>query len=235
MVQPLCLGRFLKKREAIYFGTALFMFSYPMAIAVARVSWRTTILALIPFLASLILISMWSKDSGKKWMAFGAAFLFLISLLVKETALAALPVMAMVAYCSAANESRWRKTIWTIVIGSVPLIIYGVLRYRAMGFDVNYAESTSFGPHILKNLMLQNSIVWQPWLSGASARLLVLIYPVAVYFGIPKWKNRILVLSLGIFLMLPVSNLTLRPDFSVAALPGSALFLGFLVQRLHGR
>ncbi|RKZ08905.1 hypothetical protein DRQ25_07920 [Candidatus Fermentibacteria bacterium] len=229
------LGRFLRKREAIYFGTALFMFSYPMAIAVARVSWSTTILALIPFLASLILISIWSRNSGKKWMPFAAAFLFLISLLVKETALAALPVMAMVAFCSSENESKWRKTIFIIITCLVPMVIYGVLRYRAMGFGVNYAESTTFGPFILRNILLQNSIVWQPWLFGASARLLVLIYPVAVYFGIPKWKNRILVFSLGIFLMLPVSNLTLRPDFSVAALPGSALFLGFLVQRLHGR
>ena len=32
------LGRFLKKREALLSGTALFMFSYPMAVAVARVS-----------------------------------------------------------------------------------------------------------------------------------------------------------------------------------------------------
>jgi len=229
------LGRFLRKPEAIYSGTALFMFSYPMAVTVARVSWRTTILALIPLLASLILISIWSKDSKRKWIPFVAALLYLISLLVKETALAALPVMAMVAYCSAADESKWRKTIWTIVIGFVPLIIYGVLRYRAMGFVVNYAESTSFGAFMVKNLMLQNSIVWRPWLSGASARLLFLLFPVAVYFGVPKWKNRILVFSMGIFLMLPVSNLTLRPDISVAALPGAALFLGFLVQRFHGR
>ncbi|MCK5116946.1 MAG: hypothetical protein KAR44_10125 [Candidatus Aegiribacteria sp.] len=229
------LSRFLRKPAAIYFGTALFMFSYPMAVAVARVSWRTTILALIPFLASLILISIWSKDSGKRWMPVAAAFLYLISLLVKETALAALPVMAMVAFCSVENESKWRKTVLAIVIGLVPLIIYGVLRYRAMGFGVNYVDSTSFGPLMLKNILLQNSIVWQPWLSGVSARLLILLYPVAVYFGIPKWKNRILVFSLGIFLILPVSNLTIRPDFSVAALPGSALFLGFLVQRLHGR
>ncbi len=229
------LGRFLRKPEAIYSGTALFMLSYPMAVAVARVSWRTTILALIPFLASLILISIWSKNSRRKWMPAAAALLYLISLLVKETALTALPVIAMVAFCSAERESKWRKTFSAIVTGLIPLVIYGVLRYRAMGFGVNYAESTSFGPFILKNLMLQNSIVWQPWLSGASARLLLLLYPVAVFFGISKWKNRILVLSLGIFLMLPVSNLTLRPDFSVAALPGAALFLGFLVQMLHGR
>ncbi|NOQ21970.1 MAG: hypothetical protein GQ565_04880 [Candidatus Aegiribacteria sp.] len=229
------LGRFLRKPAAIYSGTALFMFSFPMAVAVARVSWRTTILALIPLLASLILISIWSKDSKRKWIPFVAALLYLISLLVKETALAALPVMALVAYCSAADESKRRKTIWTIVIGCVPLIIYGVLRFRAMGFGVNYAESTFFGSFMVKNLMLQNSIVWRPWLSGASARLLFLLYPVAVYFGVPKWKNRILLFSMGIFLMLPVSNLTLRPDLSVAALPGAALFLGFLVERFHGR
>ena len=104
-----------------------------------------------------------------------------------------------------------------------------------MGFSVNYTESISFGPFMVKNLILQNSIVWQPWLSGASARLLFLLYPVAVYFGIPQWKNRILVFSMGIFLVLPVSNLVLRPDLSVAALPGAAFFLGFLVQGLHGR
>ena len=229
------LCRFIRKTEAIFSGTALFMFSYPMALAVARVSWRTTILALIPLLASLILISIWSIDSKRKWMPVGAALLYLISLLLKETAFAALPVMAIVAYCSAANESKWRKTIWTIVIGFVPLIIYGILRYRAMGFSVNYTESITFGPFMVRNLILQNSIVWRPWFSGASARLMFLLYPVAVYFGIPEWKNRILVFSMGIFLMLPVSNLTLRPDLSVAALPGAALFLGFLVERLHGR
>ena len=229
------LGRFLRKPEAIFSGTALFMFSYPMAVAVARVSWRTTVLALIPFLGSLILLSMWSKGTKKKWLPVGSAVLYLTSLLVKETALAALPIMALVAFCSAENEAKWRKMAWGIVIGFVPLLVYGVLRYRAMGFSVNYVESISFGPFMVKNLILQNSIIWRPWLSGVSARVLFLLYPVAVYFGVPKWKNRILIFSMGIFLMLPVSNLTLRPDFSVAALPGAALFLGFLVQRIHGR
>ncbi len=229
------LGRFLKKPEAVFSGTALFMFSYPMAVAVAKVSWRTTIIALIPLLASLILISMWSEGSKKKCMPVCASLLYLISLLLKETALAALPVMAMVAYCSAANESKWRKTIRTIIIAGIPLIIYGVLRFRAMGFGVNYADSISFGPFMVKNLILQNSMVWRPWLSGASARLLFLLFPLALYFGIPKWKNRIFVFSMAIFLVLPVSNLTLRPDLSVAALPGAALFLGNLVQRFHGR
>lgn len=229
------LGHFLRKTEAIYSGTALFMFSCPVAVAVARVSWRTTILALIPFLASLILISIWSKNAKRKWMPAVAAFLYLISLLVKETAIAALPVMAVVAYCSAAKEFRLRKTVWTIFTALIPLIIYGILRYRAMGFGVNYVESASFGSFMVKNLMLQNAIVWQPWLTGISARMLFLFYPAVVYFVVPEWKNRILVFSMGIFLMLPVSNLTLRPDFSVAALPGAALFLGFLVQRLQGK
>ncbi|MCK5786420.1 MAG: hypothetical protein KAH54_07665 [Candidatus Sabulitectum sp.] len=229
------LGRFLKRPEAIYTGTALFLFSYPMAVAVARVSWRTTVLALIPFIASLILISIWSKGAKRKWLPFAAGTLYLISLLVKETAIAALPVMVMIAYCSSADESRWKKATWTAVIGLASLLVYGVLRFRAMGLGTNYAESSSFGLYMVKNLVLQNSIVWRPWLTGISARVLFLVYPVAVYFAVPKWKNRILVFSMGFFLMLPVSNLTVRPDFSVAALPGAALFLGYLVQRLHGK
>ena len=229
------LGRFLSNKIAIFAGTSLFMFSYPMAVAVARVSWRTSVLALIPFLGSLILVSIWTAGSKRKWLPYAAAFLYLISLLLKETTIAAIPVIAMIAYCSSSNDSRRRNTIWSIVIGFVPLVIYWVLRYRAMGFGVNYAESTSIGLFMAKNLLLQNSIVWQPWLSSISARVLLLLYPVAIYLGVPEWKNRILVLSMGIFLMLPVSNLTLRPDFSVAALPGAALFLGFIVQRLHGR
>lgn len=60
------LGRFLKDSLGKYSGAALFMFSYPMAVAVARVSWRTTVLALIPFLGSLILVSIWSGGGGGK-------------------------------------------------------------------------------------------------------------------------------------------------------------------------
>ncbi|MCK5842069.1 MAG: hypothetical protein KAH31_07875 [Candidatus Sabulitectum sp.] len=229
------ISQFIKKAVAVYAGTALFMFSYPMAVAVARVSWRTTILALIPFLLSIIIVSIWSRNSKGKWMPFAAAFLYLVSLLIKETTVAALPVMVLVAYCSAPDIARLRKAVWAFAIALIPLLVYGLLRYRAMGFGVNYADSSSFGFFMAKNLILQNAIVWQPWLSGVSARVLLLLYPIAIYFGVPKWKNRLLVFVTGAFLMLPVSNLTLRPDFSVAALPGAALFLGFLIERIHGK
>ncbi len=231
----LLLGRFLSNKIAIFAGTSLFVFSYPMAVAIARVSWRTTVLALIPFLASLILVSIWSGDKKRKCLPYFVAFLYLISLLLKETAIAAVPVIAMVAYCSSSDESRRKNAIWSVVIGLFPLVIYGALRYRAMGLGVNYAESKVFGFFIIRNILLQNAIVWQPWLSDISARILFLIYPVFVYFGVPGWKNRILVFSMGIFLLLPVGNLVLRPDLAVAALPGAALFLGFVVQRLHGK
>ncbi len=231
----LLLGRFLSDKIAIFAGTSLFVFSYPMAVAVARVSWRTTVLALIPFLASLILVSIWCGGVKRKWLPYSAAFLYLISLLLKETAIAAIPVIAMVAYCSSSDESKRRNTIWSVVIGIIPLVIYGALRYRAMSFGVSYAESTAFGLFMVRNLLLQNAIVWQPWLSDISARILFLIFPVFVYFGVPNWKNRLLVFSMGIFLMLPVSNLVLRPDLSVAALPGAALLLGFIAQRLQGK
>jgi hypothetical protein len=168
-------------------------------------------------------------------MPFAASFLYLISLLIKETAVAALPVMVMVAYCSAPNMARLRKAVWAFAVALIPLLIYGLLRYRAMGFDVNYADSSSFGFFMAKNLILQNAIVWQPWLSGISTRVLLLLYPIAIYFVVPRWKNRLLVFVAGTFLMLPVSNLTLRPDFSVAALPGAALFLGFLTEKIHGK
>jgi len=227
------INQFIKKTVAVYTGTALFMFSYPMAVAVARVSWRTTILALIPFLLSIIIVSIWSRSSKGKWMPFAAAFLYLVSLLIKETAVAALPVMVMVAYCSAPDIKRLRKAVWAFAVALIPLLVYGLLRYRAMGFGVNYAESSSFGFFMAKNLILQNAVVWQPWLSGISARVLLLLYPIAIYFVVPRWKNRLLVFVTGTFLMLPVSNLTLRPDFSVAALPGAALFLGFLTERIH--
>ncbi|OPX32145.1 MAG: hypothetical protein B1H09_01095 [Gemmatimonadaceae bacterium 4484_173] len=237
LVSSLCvyffLGRFLKRKSGVIAGTALFAFSFPMAVAVARVSWRTTVLALIPFLVSLILVSVWSSGSNKKWLAFAAAFFFLVSLLVKETAVSALPVIAVVAYCSAPADSRWKKTLKAVVIAMVPLLIYALLRYRAMGFGVNYSASTSFGLFMVKNLILQNAVVWAPWLSSISARVLFLLFPAAVYFVIPLWKYRILVFTMGVFMILPVSNLTLRPDLSVAALPGSALFLGFLAQRLQ--
>jgi hypothetical protein len=239
LVSSLCvyffLGRFLTEKSGVLAGTALFVFSFPMAVAVARISWRTTVLALIPFLLSLILISVWSSGRDKKWLSFAAAFFYFVSLLVKETAVSALPVMAVVAHCSAEAGSRWKKTLKAVVIAFVPLLVYALLRYRAMGLGVNYAESTSFGLFMVKNLMLQNAAVWAPWLSAISARVLFLLFPVVIYFTIPRWKNRILVFTMGIFMVLPVSNLTLRPDLSVAALPGAALFLGFMVQRFRGK
>ncbi|MEA3266650.1 MAG: hypothetical protein U9P42_06880, partial [Candidatus Fermentibacteria bacterium] len=149
------INQFIKKTVAVYTGTALFVFSYPMAVAVARVSWRTTILALIPFLMSIIVVSIWSRDSKGRWMPFAAAFLYLVSLLIKETAMAVLPVIVMVAYCSAPDTTRLRKAVWAFAMALIPLLIYGFLRYRAMGFGVNYAESSSFGFFMAKNLILQ--------------------------------------------------------------------------------
>ena len=229
------LKQFLHKPIAIFSGTVLASFAFPMAVAVSKVAWRTTILALLPFIASLIIVSLWSKKSDKKFLLYLAGFLYLLSLLLKETAIAAFPVISMTAFVTSPDEKKWHNSLLVTVVALIPLIIYGLLRYNAMGFEVNYSESSSFGFFMLKNLMVQSASIWHPWLSGLSARMLLLLYPVAIYVVVPKWKNRIFLFTLGFFLILPVSNLAARVDLSVAALPGAVLFLGFVIQKINVR
>lgn len=92
------LVRFLKcfvdPPAAVSAGLAAFLFSFPVTVAVARVSGRTTLLALIPFLLSAILAvsAVREKRSSLLWLS---SFLYLVSLLFKETFLAAAPFVAL--------------------------------------------------------------------------------------------------------------------------------------------
>jgi len=230
----LFLRCFIGSRLAVNAAAAFFVFSGPVAVAVARVSWRTTILALIPLLLAIVLYHKWSRRPDRiQHIVFGS-FLFLVSLLIKETGLTAFPVLTIAALCSSSGPCRKRNTVTALLSSLAVMTVYGLLRYNAMGLMVNYGESTQFGFFMVKNLLVQNAAAWSPWLSGIPARILLPVYAAAVYFVADKWQTRILLLSMGIFLVLPVSNLPTRRDLAVAAMPGAALFAAYFVQRLQG-
>ena len=235
----LALGAFLLFRVLMCFvdsnraasaGLAFFVFSFPTAVAVGRVSWRTTLLTLIPMLLSLILAVMGAKRKSIKYLVL-SAMLYLIALLFKETFIAAAPFIAAAGAFSA-EKDRQRPTFLRILGFSVlALLVYAVMRYSAMGTDLNYSESGTYGFFMIKNLFSLNAIFWEPWLSKIPVRILVFLIPVFVYFCTNRWSLRILVLSGGFFLLLPVSNLSPRPDLAVAAAPAVALTVALAFQR----
>ncbi len=230
----LFLRCFIHSKLAMNAATAFFVFSGPVAVSVARVSWRTTLLALIPLLLSVVFYHKWGRCTTRKRYLVCGSILYLISLLFKETGLTAFPVLAFASYCGCIGDSKKRTFITALFAALGALTVYGVLRYLAMGFSVNYGESTQFGLFMVRTLLVQNAAPWSPWLSGIPVRILLLVFASAVYFAAHSWPIRILLGSLGIFMILPVSNLPARSDLAVAAMPAAVLFAANLVQRLQG-
>ena len=156
--------------------------------------------------------------------------LFLVSLLLKESFIAGGAVLAAVAYTSSCDRP-WKYALKAFGVSAAAVLVYAALRYTAMGWKVNYTESSRFGPFMIKNILVQNAAVWRPWLTGISARVLFLLIPVFIYFSAKEWKHRILLILSGVCLLVPVSNLPSRIDLAVAALPAAALTIALFTER----
>jgi hypothetical protein len=224
---------FVNRRSAVLAALALVLLCYPVAVSAARVSWRATMLAGVPFIWAMILAVRWCRRRSPLLLLFGA-LLFLVSLLFKETFLAAPPVFAALGNAASSRGKRLRNSALLFSASLVAVLVYGAMRYSAMGLQVNYQETTRFGLHTLSNLLLYGGSVFRPWLSMVPARVLLFTLTLPVFFLVREWKHRFLVLSLGLFPLLPVANLGVRPDLAVAAVPAAALFIAFLFQRLKG-
>lgn len=223
---------FVDNKAALFAGVAFLVLCYPVAVSAARVSWRATMLAGIPFIWAMILSIRWCRRPSLPMLLI-VPFLFLVSLLFKETFLAAPPVFAALGSAGSPRGKRLRNGILLFGVSLAALAVYGAMRYSAMGLQVNYQGTTAFGLSSLTGVLLYGGTLFSPWLSMIPARILLLALTLPVFFLASEWRHRFLLLSLGFFPLIPVANLVVRPDLAVAAVPGAGLFIALLFQRLR--
>ncbi len=217
---------------ALFAALAFVVLCYPVAVSAARVSWRATMLAGIPFIWAMILSMRWCRRPSVPLLLLGS-LLFLVSLLLKETFLAAPPVFAALGNAGSPRGKRLRNCGVLFGASLAALILYGAMRYAAMGFAVNYEGTTAFGLSSLTGVLFYGGTIFSPWLSIVPARVLLFALTLPVFFLAVEWRHRLLLLSLGFFPLIPVANLGVRPDLTVAAVPAAGLFIALLFQRLR--
>ncbi|MCD4707392.1 MAG: hypothetical protein K8S62_06615 [Candidatus Sabulitectum sp.] len=224
------LSLYLKSTTALVAALMLFTVCLPVTASVAKVVWRTSLLPMIPLLAAFVFVHRWGTDSGRWWQLCLSSILLLVSLFLKELALASPPVFAVIVLTTDHRRNKWRKPLIALAASGIAVLAYGLTRYFAVGFSIGYSSTLTFGFFMFKNIMLLGSMVLDPWLSTISVRVLVLVFALLLWCIPGGWRHRMLVVVLGVFMLLPVSNLPLRPDYAVAGVPALALALGFVVQ-----
>ena len=229
------LSLYIQSSTAISVGLLLFALSLPVALSVAKVVWRTSLLPMIPLLGAFILAHKWGSDSGKWWHLASTLFLFLISLFLKELALASPPVFAAIVFTSAGKRNEWKKPLSALILTGAAVILYALTRFLAVGFSTGYSDSFSIGFFMVKNIFVFSSITWAPWFSSIPVRIYMVFYILFLWVVPGNWKIRLLIVFMTVFMLLPVSNLTFRPDYAVAGVPSISLAIGLLVQKLEKR
>lgn len=207
---------------------ALFLLSPAVIPSIARVSGRTTAVAMLPLLVSLSVHAYW-ESSGRRnpFRLFAAQFLFLISLLSKETVLLAPFAFASVTvYLDRSCSFNFRQYLRTFLLYLIPVIVYLAWRFLAVGFTLGYSETADFGFFMVRNVLLLLRMIVSPWFDSISARMLLILLGTSILLLRRKWKSLLLGISITVPLLLTVSNLPPRPYYAYAALPGAAICLG---------
>lgn len=215
---------FIKSRSAVLAGMMLFALCLPVALSVGKVVWRTSLLPLIPLLWSMVLVARYEKNPRFIKLA-GASVLFFTSLLLKEIALAAAPVLGFVAWAVTEDEKGVKAFFRGVLVGVVPTAAYILLRVLTVGLVTGYADSTIFGTLMLKNLFLLSSMIWSPWLESIPARVLVPVQLLFIYFMPCSTRRKVLAGMLPFFLLITASNLPPRADYAAAAAISAAMVL----------
>ncbi len=96
-------------------------------------------------------------------------FLFLVSLLFKETFLAAPPVFAALGSAGSPRGKRLRNGILLFGVSLAALAVYGAMRYSAMGLQVNYQGPPPSAVLPYRCAALRRN-PFSPWLSMIPAR-----------------------------------------------------------------
>ena len=221
---------------SLFFGVAFFLLSAVGPPSVARVSGRTTIIAILPLLAGFICHARWLKHGDRHNLVAGMALL-LVSLFAKETALAApLSFGAISLYMRGRENSRLRlrEASRDILLYCIPVAIYLLWRAVFGLLSTNYDESFSFGFFMVKNLAVLGAIPWSPWFDGLPVRMLVVLFIAVLALPFSK-RLKILFLMMTTSLLLTVSNLPPRPIYAYAALPACAILISGLSMLLKKR
>ena len=221
---------------ALFFGVAFFLLSAAGPPSVARISGRTTVIAMLPLLAGFIFHARWVKHGDRRNLAAGMVLL-LVSLLAKETALAApLSFGAISLYMRGDENShlRWREASRDILLYCIPIAVYLLWRTLFGLLSTNYDASLSYGFFMIKNLAVLGAIPWSPWFDGLSIRMLVVLLIALLALPFAS-RLKILFLLMTVSLLLTVSNLPPNPVYAYAALPACAILVSGLSMMLKKR
>ena len=228
----LLLREFGAGAKGSFLGTALFLLSWAAAPAVARVSGRTTLAALAPLLAALLVHLRAVKRAGglRAGPIFLAQLLFFVSLLFKETAIACPPVFAALALYHP-PQGRRKAVVVSLAAAMTTLAVYLLMRFSAVGLSISYAESGTFGLFTVKSMLRLSAMVFKPWLAGVPFRVLLPCAVTVLWLLRVDIRHKMFFIILTVCLLLPVGSLGARGYLAVTALPSAALLFGLLMDR----
>jgi hypothetical protein len=215
------LSRLGFSRISCLIGATIFALSSAGPSTVAIVSGRTTMVAMLPLLVAFILHILWIRN-GRKLNLILAMFLFLVSLLSKETALAC-PLAFGVISASLASHSRVKSFLKTFLLYLIPLAVYAIIRISNVGLTVSYAQSTTFGFFMINNMLLLLRIPIAPFMGSLPLRLLLPVFVIGIWFIPIKRNFKFMIPAIGVILLLTVSNIGPRSYYAYACLPAWAI------------
>jgi hypothetical protein len=219
--------------RAAAFSVAFFLLSFAVAPSVARVSGRTTVIAMIPFLAALsVHARRVSGRSSAGWVI--GPLLFLVSLLAKETVLLCAPVFGLVSMHLIEGRGGIRLFVRDTAIFLIPTALYLAWRLYWLGPLLGYSESVRLGFFMMRNLLTLAAMPFSPWLDGLPVRMLAAASVAALLLVPSRWRTKLLVVSLIVLPLVTVANLIPRSYYSYAALPGAALLFGMAAGASRG-
>jgi hypothetical protein len=221
-------------RKAAFWGILFFAISWAAVPSAARVSGRTTMIALAPMLAALAMHARWLRRGGGVRL-IASCLLFLASLLAKETMLLCAPLFGFISLYVRRDELRvLRLFVKNVAIFLIPTLAYALWRLAWLGPVLSYNESLSFGPIMIRNLAQLAVMPFSPWLDELPARLLLLSGFVLFLVTKASWRAKAFAAALLVLPLATVLNLPPRSDFAYAALPSVSLVIAAVAGRARG-
>ena len=221
-------------RRTAALAVAFFLVSFATVPSFARVSGRTTPVAMAPLLGAVIMHSRWVSGRKVRDLILGLT-LFLVSLFSKETALLCAPLFGMITVNLMRGEGSRTKAFFRVTaLYLVPTALYLALRFTWIGFAFGYADSARFGPFMLGNLLTLFRMSFSPWLDGIPLRILLILAAVVLFMARAPWRTRLMLVSLIVLPAVTMVNLPPRSYYAYAALPGAALLFGMTAVSLRG-
>ena len=225
------LKLFVKDRNAVLAGVVLFAICTPAAASVAKTVWRTSLLPVIPILWSMFFLVRYSRrERGSSALVLSSLFL-LVSVFLKEIALAIPPAFAVLAWSQAQGGNRVKTGLKAFAAAILPVAAYLVTRYLTVGFAMGYSESSTFGLFMVKNVLLLMGKVWTPWLSSVPARILLPLFGIGLWFLPAERRLKVFLAAFSFLVLLTVGNLPPRVDYAVPVVPVFSLSLALVVQK----